>query len=186
MKKLIAATIIAASTLLLSACGDSARLAQSEQLQHSLNAQQRLTEIHPFPTDTPYSIYRFNLIRRHYWINGEMERAMSMVFPGPSLPLGYVVLLAPNGGVVGSFPVQGSVTSLGYSLVPYSEYFERFLTNGTRNRWLANPGGVYGTNNEGVFWFTPDGRYMEWNGTYLFSDIPFTVNDPVLNIQIQD
>lgn len=30
--------------------------------------------------------------------------------------------------------------------------------------------------------FTPDGKYIEWNGNYLYSDIPFVVESPILNI----
>ena len=111
---------------------------------------------------------------------------MALPNPVPNPPLGYIVLFAPNGGVVGSFLVEGKVTSLGYSLVPYSEYWERGNGQGGntqwRNRWIASAGGVYGTNTNGVFWFTPDGKYMEWNGTYLFSDIPFHVEEPILRV----
>lgn len=32
------------------------------------------------------------------------------------------------------------------------------------------------------FSFTPDGKYIEWTGTYLYSDIPFEVEQPVLKI----
>jgi len=31
--------------------------------------------------------------------------------------------------------------------------------------------GTYGENPHGVFWFTPDGTYMEWNGNYFISDL---------------
>ena len=34
----------------------------------------------------------------------------------------------------------------------------------------------------GIFFFTPDGKYVEWTGTYLYSDIPFEVDDPVVKI----
>ena len=40
---------------------------------------------------------------------------------------------------------------------------------------------IYGENDNGIFFFTPDGKYVEWTGTYLYSDIPFEVNDPVIN-----
>ena len=28
-----------------------------------------------------------------------------------------------------------------------------------------------GSNDDGIFFFTTDGKYIEWNGTYLYSDI---------------
>lgn len=42
---------------------------------------------------------------------------------------------------------------------------------------------AYGENDTGIFFFTPDGRYIEWMGEYLYSDIPFTVNNPVVTYQ---
>ena len=50
------------------------------------------------------------------------------------------------------------------------------------NNWLADVDGSYGENDAGIFFFTPDGKYIEWTGTYLYSDIPFIVEDPVLKI----
>lgn len=28
----------------------------------------------------------------------------------------------------------------------------------------------------------PDGKYIEWTGTYLYSDMPFEVDDPIIKI----
>ena len=36
----------------------------------------------------------------------------------------------------------------------------------------------------GIFFFTPDGKYIEWSGDYLYSDIPFEVKSPVLTIAV--
>lgn len=44
--------------------------------------------------------------------------------------------------------------------------------------WMA----LMGENDFGIFFFTPDGKYVEWTGTYLYSDIPFEVDDPVVKI----
>ena len=48
--------------------------------------------------------------------------------------------------------------------------------------WIADVDGSYGENDSGIFFFTIDGNYIEWTGTYLYSDIPFEVSDPVLKI----
>ena len=32
----------------------------------------------------------------------------------------------------------------------------------------------------GIFFFTPDGKYIEWSGDYLYSDIPFTIDAPIV------
>ena len=48
---------------------------------------------------------------------------------------------------------------------------------------VENPGidGAYGQNVTGIFFFTTDGKYIEWTGDFLYSDIPFEVDKPVLN-----
>ena len=48
------------------------------------------------------------------------------------------------------------------------------------NKWLPDVDGSYGENDTGIFFFTPDGKYIEWTGTYLYSDIPFEVKDTVV------
>ena len=55
--------------------------------------------------------------------------------------------------------------------------------SGAFNRWLADVDGSYGENDSGIFFFTPDGKYIEWTGTYLYSDIPFKVDNPVVTIE---
>ena len=178
----LAISLILGGMFILSGC-DRHDAASRQERAIAIDVQQRLIEAQPIPTDIQASLERHNIIRRSYWINGMRERAMSLPSPIADPPLGYVILFAPNGGVVGRFMVEGKVTSLNYSLVPYSEYWERVGSGSNwRNRWIANPGGVYGTNTNGIFWFTPDGKYMEWNGTYLFSDIPFLIDDPILSI----
>jgi len=170
--------------IVLTFTGCDTRDASREAREAAMGVGEELQRRQPVPTDIEASLERHNIIRRSYWINGMQERALALPNPVPNPPMGYIILFAPNGGVVGRFLVEGKVTSLNYSLVPYSQYFEAWMGGSTRrnNNWIANPGGVYGTNTNGIFWFTPDGRYMEWNGTYLFTDIPFIIDDPILNI----
>lgn len=138
----------------------------------------------PTPTDINFSLERYNLIRRAYWVNGQREKAASVVCRVEK-PLGYIVLFAGN-AVVGSFVVDGKVSSLNSYLTPDSEYYELVGTGGgdfrdyKPNKWLADVDGTYGDNDSGIFFFTPDGKYIEWTGDYLYSDIPFEVEDPVV------
>jgi len=182
-KRIITIVLIALiAVIFFTGCGQPAN-ASREGRQDAMYVAGNLAERQPMPTDIQASLERHNIIRRSYWINGMRERAMNLPSPIADPPLGHIVLFAPNGGVVGRFLVEGKVTSLNYSLVPYSEYWEIAGAQGRHfNRWIANAGGVYGTNTNGVFWFTPDGMYMEWNGTYLFSDVPFIIDDPILRI----
>ena len=136
----------------------------------------------PVPTDIDYSLERYNLIRRTYWVNGQREKANALVCEVEK-PLGYIVLFTESGGIVGSFIVDGKVSSLNSFLTPDSEYYED--SGGSYpagNEWIADVDGSYGENDKGIFFFTPDGKYIEWTGTYLYSDIPFIVDNPIIKI----
>ena len=153
--------------------------------QKTQEVAKTLKESQPTPTDINYSLERYNLIRRAYWVNGQREKASAVVCPVQK-PLGYVVLFTDNGAVVGRFCVDGKVSSLNSFLTPDSEYYE--ITgqgegySNYYNHWLSDVDGSYGENDNGVFFFTPEGQYVEWSGTYIYSDIPFEVADPVLQI----
>ena len=128
------------------------------------------------PTDINYSLERYNLIRRAYWVNGQREKA-NMLPCQIEKPLGYIVLFSGN-TVVGSFVVDGKVSSLNSFLTPDTTW-----PNAAEAKWVADIDGSYGENDNGIFFFTPDGKYIEWTGTYLYSDIPFEVENPVVMIK---
>lgn len=139
----------------------------------------------PTPRDFGYSLERHLLIKRAYWVNSQRAKALSMPSPITEMPLGYCVLFSATGSIVGRFMVDGKVVSLNAYLTPNSEYYE--ITTGStgtyRNRWLPDVDGAYGENDRGIFFFTPDGKYIEWTGTYLYSDMPFAIKDPVLKLE---
>ena len=156
-------------------------------------AANELQSNQPTPTDIEYSLERYNLIRRAYWVNGQREKANALPCEIEK-PLGYIVLFGESGVVIGSFIVDGKVSSLNSFLTPDSEYYEKdtaykslytatsSLADDYANKWIADVDGSYGENDNGIFFFTPDGKYIEWTGTYLYSDIPFEVSDPVLKV----
>ena len=170
-KKLL--VIIAAIIMVLSlvACDESAtnqNKIDTKKVTETLTGKQRT------PTDIEYSLERYNLIRRAYWVNGQREKANALVCE-IAKPLGYVVLFSGN-VAVGRFVVDGKVSSLNSYLSPDSDCY---ATSGYAS-WLADVDGTYGENDNGIFFFTPDGKYIEWTGTYLYSDIPFEVSNPVV------
>ena len=55
-----------------------------------------LSERQPTPTDIDYSLERYNLIRRAYWVNGQREKANTLICEVVK-PLGYVVLFTEGG-----------------------------------------------------------------------------------------
>lgn len=181
MKKLIALTL---SLILICAifvgCEENYSFADSER---TLVIAEKLQDSQPTPTDINYSLERYNLIRRAYWVNGQREKANALPC-SIEKPLGYIVLITESGAILGSFVVDGKVSSLNSYLTPDSEYYE-IATGSTvtyYNDWLADVDGSYGTNDNGIFFFTPDGKYIEWTGTYLYSDIPFVVDTPIIQI----
>jgi len=146
-----------------------------------------LEQSQPTPMDIDYSLERYNLIRRAYWVNGQREKALALPCPVEK-PLGYVVLMLEGVGVVGNYVIDGKVSSLNSFLTPDSEYYEQeYWNSGSSangaNNWLADVDGSYGENDNGIFFFTTDGKYIEWTGTYIYSDIPYIVDDPILKIQ---
>ena len=177
MKKFIriAAVICALCIILcLTGCSEPSG-SYTDNINTKENAN-RLQDNQPTPTDIEYSLERYNLTRRAYQVNGQRENANALVCPIEK-PLGYVILLTESGSVVGKFTVDGKVSSLNSFLTPDSEYYSCNATN----KWLADVDGSYGENDNGIFFFTPDGKYVEWSGIYLYSDIPFEVDAPVVN-----
>lgn len=185
MKKLVICLLVillVCSGVCFAGCEMSSTPEGSQQDKiNQKDAANELQANQPTPTDIEYSLERYNLIRRAYWVNSQREKAMNLPC-AIQRPLGYVILMSGN-TVVGRFEVDGKVSSLNSYLTPDSDYYEYSSgSSTTRNNWLADVDGTYGTNDNGIFFFTPDGKYIEWTGTYLYSDIPFIVDDPVLNI----
>ena len=119
----------------------------------------------PTPTDMDYSLERYNLIKRAYWVNGQREKALEVICPIKK-PVGYITLFTKSGEIIGTYEVDGKVTSLNSYLSPDSRYY----TSPNSTRWLADVDGSYGENQNGIFWFTTDNHYMECTGDYLYSD----------------
>lgn len=153
----------------------------AQNITDTQTAVGNLTASQPTPTDIDYSLERYNLIKRAYWVNGQREKAMS--YPcAVERPLGYIVLFTDNGAVVGRYVVDGKVTSLNSYLSPDSEYYEVNSEYTRYNEWLADVDGSYGENDSGIFFFTPDGNYYEWTGTYLYTDVPVEVDNPIVYV----
>jgi hypothetical protein len=180
---------LVASTLILSVAGcDYSQSASQQDSNKQVDISNKLSTNQPTPTDIDYSLERYNLIRRAYWVNGQREKAQTLPCPIADLPLGYVALITDNGTVVAKFVVEGKVSSLMSYLTPESEFYEQYESgarsgNSWSNEWLADVDGSYGLNPEGIFFFTPDKKYIEWTGTYLYSDIPFEIKDPVIKME---
>jgi hypothetical protein len=180
-------TIAAALFILLcvllafTGCGEAGTSYGSyEDMQNTQMAAGTLQYNQPTPTDIDYSLERYNLIRRAYWVNGQREKANALVCQIEK-PLGYIVLFTESGGIVGKFTVDGKVSSLNSYLTPDSEYYEYSAGEYSKtNAWVADVDGSYGENDNGIFFFDVMGNYFEWTGTYLYTDVPMEISDPVI------
>jgi hypothetical protein len=121
--------------------------------------QQALMAAQPLPRLNT-SLERKNLIRRLERVN--QQNLVS-----------YIYLIGETGRVVAFYTVDGKVTSLNAYLTPESRTDER--TNYGVEIELPDLDGAYGKNADGVFFFTTEGGYVEWKGTYLWSDQPLKV-----------
>lgn len=173
MKKIAIMLFALAVIFSLAGCNDGSLADTNQTIQNARILQDK----QPTPNDLDFSLERYNLIRRAYWVNGQREKAASVICQVEK-PLGYIVLFTESGSVVGRFVVDGKVSSLNSYLTPDSEAYN----SSGWNKWLADVDGSYGENDSGIFFFTPDGKYVEWTGTYLYSDIPFEVEDPVVKV----
>ena len=178
MRKNILFVVVLCSLMLLFGCSDPS--GTKKDIVNTREIGDSLVESQPTPTDIEYSLERYNLIRRAYWVNGMREKALSLPCEVVK-PLGYIALFTNSGEVIGVFTVDGKVSSLNSYLTPDSEYYDSSSSSGsTYNSWLPDIDGSYGSNTEGIFFFTTDGKYIEWNGIYLYSDIPFSIEDTLL------
>ena len=172
--------------ILLTGCGSSVASYDSyDDVAAQAEVADRLSASQQTPTDIDYSLERYNLIRRAYWVNGQHEKANTLVCPIEK-PLSYVALFTGN-TIVGKFVVDGKVSSLNSYLTPsfvddvYGGGSSGYTTYTTET---ADVDGSYGENDAGIFFFTPEGNYFEWTGTYLYSDVPFEIADPVVSYEV--
>lgn len=156
---------------------------QTETAKNVKNTQIAIEQIitnQQTPTDLEFSLERYNLIKRAYWVNGQREKAMAVPCKVQK-PIGYITLLAGN-TILAQYTVDGKITSLNSFLSADSN---KYMTS-SYAEWLADVDGSYGNNVEGIFWFDCDGNYHEWTGDYLYSDIPLHIDDPTIYIQEVD
>lgn len=182
ISEVIMVAIILIVVVALTGCTIEAE-ASSNDKRNQKQAEQVLLNNQQTPTDIDFSLERYNLIKRAYWVNGQREKAAAVPC-AVQKPLGYIVLFTESGAIVNTFIVDGKVSSLNSYLSPDSEYYEKDQGGSFTqdNCWLADVDGSYGQNDDGIFFFTPDGKYIEWTGTYLYSDIPFIVEDTIVKV----
>ena len=139
--------------------------------------QQVLVTAQPLPTISK-SLERENLIKRINLLNDN-----SKVF---------YVYLVNYGKVMAFYTAQGKVSSLN----SYLTGKDKIVKNpygcheaGDNYFIMESPDldGTYGSNTDGIFFFTTEGAYVEWKGDYMVSDFPLKLTTPpelVVNLNV--
>jgi len=177
-------SVLVSILFLMSGCDINLAPSAETDRKNTIKIGDDMVASQPTPTDLNNSLERYNLIRRAYWVNGQREKANMLHCPIQK-PFGYIVLMSDSGAIFGRFVVDGKVSSLQSYLTPDSEYYEKSEV-GAPNRWLPDVDGTYGQNDDGIFFFTPSGNYIEWTGKYLYSDIPMEVKEAVIQFKMVD
>jgi hypothetical protein len=185
MKKVVSMLMAMLIIFTLCACDSAMAGGSAQDTSNTKAAANTIQGNQPTPTDLDYSLERYNLIRRAYWVNGQQAKADAIICEVEK-PLGYIALYAGS-TYAGSYIVDGKVSSLNSYLTPDSEYYE-VSTGGNSstkyNLWLADVDGSYGQNDNGIFFFTVDGHYHEWTGLYHYSDVPIIVDTPTASYEV--
>lgn len=154
------------SLLALAACEDSAASRENASVERNQSALQAAV---PAPT-LHDSQERRNLVRRLNLVNNPNR-------------VSWIHLLGRDGRVVFYTSVRGKVSSLNSYLTATQQI--RHTGNAEHVVEAPDLDGTYGENPNGIFWFTEDGVYMEWNGEYLLSDRPLRLSqEPTMVMQV--
>ena len=120
--------IILLGAILLTGCTETLTSSTEQEIESTLGIGDKLSKNQPTPTDIEYSLERYNLIRRTYWVNGQREKANTLVCEVEK-PLGYVALFLENGACAGKFIVDVMNMDRFYGRVHLLEKFTEVIGN---------------------------------------------------------
>lgn len=153
------------------ACGDEKYRPKTgettvTEMNQTEENHKRLTAAQP-PPKLDKSLERENLIRRLEFLNKEGT-------------IGYVYLFSQN-GIRANYAVKGKVSSLNSYLTNPMQMAIINISGGYHYEALPSPDfdGSYGENDAGIFFFTTDNVYVEYNGEYLYASQPLNITTPV-------
>lgn len=89
--------------------------------------------------------------------------------------LGFVYLIS-YGRVMAMYPVKGKVSSLNSYLIAQETVYHNYGSSWGLTVSAPDIDGTYGENVEGIFFFTPEDVYVEWNGDYMYCDAPLKMS----------
>ena len=166
MKKLL---ILFIPLIFLVSCNYEKSTAEVEQGKTERN-QSNLMEKQP-PVQLEWSLERKNINKRTNLWNDVNK--VSFIY------------LVSYGHVMSFFTIKGKVSSVNSQITnPEQLAISRKGINGGHeyiNGVLSSPAedGSYGSNGDGIFFFTTDGTYVEWAGEYMLCDKPLKITTPI-------
>lgn len=98
--------------------------------------------------------------------------------------VGYIVLLNESGQPIMYTGVKGKVTSGSKRLTEPDRSGAWGAGANNVVRAAASDEGTYGNSGEYIFYWTPSGQYVQWNGKYLYSDKPFRLSVQPLVVDV--
>ena len=146
----------------LSGCSYEESTAEVEQQKTEVN-QDRLMKTQP-PVQLDWSLERENINKRTKLWNDENK-------------ISYIYLVS-YGKVMAFYTIKGKVSSVNSQITNPQQLAisRKNVEVGVEyiNGVLDSPAedGSYGTNGDGIFFFTTDGVYIEWAGEYMLADQP--------------
>lgn len=101
--------------------------------------------------------------------------------------LGYVVLMNAAGQPVMYTTVKGKITSSGKRLTKPYDYVKIDKGEWPGDDQVEAPSdeGTYGHSGDYVYFWTESGQYVQWNGTYLYSDKPIRLSVEPIVVDVQ-
>lgn len=163
-------SILLISSAIISGCRDEASLKADQSFYNDTLATERsvanIQASQPVP-DFKYSQERYQLIERQKRLNNPNK-------------ISYIALI-DKGLVISTFTIKGKVSSLNSLATNPS----KVVVARTASVVVPSPDidTSYGSNPEGIFFFTVDGTMVEWSGTYLWKDTPFVLTTPPVLVQ---
>lgn len=92
------------------------------------------------------------------------------------------IYLIDYGKVMGFYPIKGKPSSVNSKLTTGDQVVRvKHVRGGSYHGYVIESpqlDGSYGENGDAIFFFTPDGTYVEWNGVYMMCDKPLKMSSP--------
>lgn len=102
IKKALCGLMTAAAVFSFTGCLEedvSAGTNTKKNVTDTMEVTNKLTGNQKTPTDIDYSLERYNLIKRAYWVNGQRQKA-DAVPCSVERPIGYIVLFSDSGAIL--------------------------------------------------------------------------------------